>query len=972
MDFLLKHLATVLIRFGRLVVWFYYSPVRIVGRERIPRRGPVLLVANHANSLIDPVLVGLVARRRVSFLAKAPLFDVPVFGRLIRWLGMIPVFRPKDDPRQTRRSLVSLTRAAEELARGAAVGIFPEGKTHDQRALAEVLGGAARLIQQAVEAGATGLTVVPVGINFDDKRLFRSAVWVEVGEPLDVADVLSAAGSVAAARHDLTKEIAGRLRAAMIHLDRAELEPFLEDLEVLDPALRKPGKERVFSLQQRKIVADALNHYCQARPETVARVGRALLSHRAHLRKHGLSVGSSVLNEPASVRWPLLLWRTARLGFGLLPVLCGVVQNLPPLLIERLIVRMLPQAGYTTVALSRLGVGFPVFGLWYAFTGWLLAGYFLPWVAWFWVLATPFAGLFALRYLRSARVILTDWWIELRMLFKRKALDELRVPQERLRRRIRSLSNAYAALRPPLPEKPVRWIERPQVRFGVLTAMAGVALAFFVYCAARVGFTDRALDVLVRPAPVYRTMPADELESQLVADERRLLRTMAAMDDLETRARRIKAEFETGKHTFFSDKANDLISRELLTYLNCRQELLETIFRYRSYPTIPDTRQRQRAFLLQLAAGCTLYRHASSLVDVFADSPRAIRRLNEGEPAWEIPDGIYDMVSNNVRNERNLVPLRAEMAGFRAMWADLAAAGFDKVEPQAAFARLIESTQVREPAEKGILASWWREADELRAGWLYRGQSAVSRAVGSTRLRQRDNGPRVTAEQLEEIRRRVRPGDILLERQDWFLSRAFMPGYWAHAALYVGTPEDIEALGLANHEWVAPHWEAFRRRAKGGRVHAIIEAVPEGVRFTTLEDCLGVADSAAVLRPGRVNPEDVKEAVARAFHHLGKEYDFEFDFFSADKLVCTELVHRAYADNPRLGFQVVRVMGRDTLPPTEIARKFAAERLRPDRQLDLVIFLDGHAEGDSAAVETEADFADTIKRPGMTWFSSFK
>lgn len=970
MDFLLRCLATVLVRFGRWVVWFYYSPVRIVGRERIPKRGPVLLVANHANSLIDPVLVGMVARRRVSFLAKAPLFDVPVFGRLIRWLGMIPVFRPKDDPAQTRRSLVSLSRAAGELAAGAAVGIFPEGKTHDHRALAEVLGGTARLIQQAADAGATGLTVVPVGINFDDKRLFRSAVWVEVGEPLDVTETLAAAASAAGARHDLTREIAGRLREVMIHLDRVELEPFLEDLEVLDPALRKPGKQRVFSLQQRKIVADAINHYCKARPETVARVGRALVAHRAHLRKYGLKVGAAVLNESAAERWLGLLWSTGRLAFGLVPVLCGLIQNVPPLVIERLIVRMLPQAGSTTVALSRLGVGFPVFGIWYALTGWLLAGYFLPWVAWFWVLATPFAGLFALRYLRSGRSILSAWWCELRMIFRRDKLREFRVTQERLRRRIRSLSHAYDALRPPLPEKPLRWIERPGVRFGLLTGMAALALGLFVYCAARVGFTDRALDVLVRPAPVYRTMPAAELDARLAADEQRLLRAMATLDQLETRAVSIKAEFEAGKHTFFDDKANDLISRELLTYLNCRQELLDLIFRYRAYGTIPEAKPRQRAFLLQLAAGCTLYRHAANLVDVFADCPLAIRRLNEGEPAWGIPAGLYDMVSHNVRNERNLTPFRAAMAGYRQMGPEFVSLELKTGEPQATFHRIIESTRIHEPEGRGLIAAWWDEACEMRSQWLYQGQSAVSRAVGSTRLRQRDDGPRVSPSQLEEIRRRVKPGDILLERQDWFLSRAFMPGYWAHAALYVGTPEEIEALGLASHEWVAPHWEAFRQRAKGGRAHAIIEAVPEGVRFTTLEDCLGVADSAAVLRPARVTPEDVKQAVSRAFHHLGKEYDFEFDFFSADKLVCTELVNRAYAANPRLEFQVVRVMGRDTLPPTEIARKFAVERQRADRDLDLIIFLDGHAKGAAAAEGGSAAFAETIHRPGMTWFSS--
>jgi hypothetical protein len=84
MSALFRLLATALVKTGRLIVWFYYSPVRIIGRHQIPPSGPVLLVANHANSLIDPVLVGLAARRRVFFLAKAPLFQVPLFGNRSR------------------------------------------------------------------------------------------------------------------------------------------------------------------------------------------------------------------------------------------------------------------------------------------------------------------------------------------------------------------------------------------------------------------------------------------------------------------------------------------------------------------------------------------------------------------------------------------------------------------------------------------------------------------------------------------------------------------------------------------------------------------------------------------------------------------------------------------------------------------------------------------------------------------------
>src|SRR5262245_30801111 len=79
---------------------FYYPRIEVTGGDLIPRDGPVLLVANHPNSLIDPILLGIAAQRPVRLMAKAPLFDVPVFGAALRALGMVPAYRGSDDAKQ--------------------------------------------------------------------------------------------------------------------------------------------------------------------------------------------------------------------------------------------------------------------------------------------------------------------------------------------------------------------------------------------------------------------------------------------------------------------------------------------------------------------------------------------------------------------------------------------------------------------------------------------------------------------------------------------------------------------------------------------------------------------------------------------------------------------------------------------------------------------------------------------------------
>ncbi len=104
--------------FVRTLARLYYPRIEVTGGTLIPRTGPVLLVANHPNSLIDPVLLGIAAQRPVRLLAKAPLFTVPVVGGLLHALGMIPAYRGSDDVRQVGKNIASIAAAARALVGG--------------------------------------------------------------------------------------------------------------------------------------------------------------------------------------------------------------------------------------------------------------------------------------------------------------------------------------------------------------------------------------------------------------------------------------------------------------------------------------------------------------------------------------------------------------------------------------------------------------------------------------------------------------------------------------------------------------------------------------------------------------------------------------------------------------------------------------------------------------------------------------
>jgi hypothetical protein len=246
---------------------------------------------------------------------------------------------------------------------------------------------------------------------------------------------------------------------------------------------------------------------------------------------------------------------------------------------------------------------------------------------------------------------------------------------------------------------------------------------------------------------------------------------------------------------------------------------------------------------------------------------------------------------------------------------------------------------------------------------MYRAQTFISTWIGDTKVREPHDGKSlIQPAQLNELRAKLKPGDVMLERRNWFLSNAFLPGYWPHSALYVGTPEDLKRLGLDRDPRVQKHWQRFVVRDEKGHEHVIIEAISEGVVFTSMEHSVGEADAAAFLRPNI--PEDrLKEAIARAFSHVGKPYDFEFDFFSSDKLVCSEVVYRAFDGDIKL--PLVDVMGRKTLPPIEIVRQCEMERTHPPAQFTFVAWLHGDEKRGRAIFRGEEEFYKTAAWSGM-------
>ncbi len=224
-----RRITIALLRFALRV---FFRRVEVAGLERVPVRGAAIFVLNHPNGLVDPVFLLCHAPRRVSFLAKSPLFHMPVIGFFVRQMEAIPVYRQQDEGADTTRNHEMFEHARALLKRGGTIAICPEGVSHSEPSLRPLKTGAARIALGAASTGSgvdndaplLDVKIVPVGLYYTAKASFRSSALLYFGEPIRVEPVaLGANGEPPReAVQALSDKIAHALNAQTLNADHHE------------------------------------------------------------------------------------------------------------------------------------------------------------------------------------------------------------------------------------------------------------------------------------------------------------------------------------------------------------------------------------------------------------------------------------------------------------------------------------------------------------------------------------------------------------------------------------------------------------------------------------------------------------------------------------------------------------------------------------------------------------------------------
>jgi 1-acyl-sn-glycerol-3-phosphate acyltransferase len=380
------------------VVRVFFRRVEVAGIENVPSDRGGVLVAWHPNGLVDPALILSAFPYPVAFGARSGLFSFPLLGWVISALGSVPIHRRKDtragdlDDAQKQRNEESLDALARRIAEGAFSALFPEGVSHDSSSLRELKTGAARLFYRArslTPPGAACPVVIPVGLHYDQKRLFRSRALIEFQPPLELPPELDVTPSL-----DEDPEVTRGLARALTALIERELKGVVLETEswkvhaLMHRARKLVRAERATRAgaspgapsMEEKVLGFAriwvgYRERVRTRPSEVAALMKRIARYDRDLL--ALGVEDHELDRPPPVIrpgfWLILVSQLVAVSLLLPPfLLLGYVVNLPTAWVVSLIARGYGREGKDFATL-KLIAGIALFPLTWAAWSWIAA-----------------------------------------------------------------------------------------------------------------------------------------------------------------------------------------------------------------------------------------------------------------------------------------------------------------------------------------------------------------------------------------------------------------------------------------------------------------------------------------------------------------------------------------------------------------------------------------------------------------------
>lgn len=433
----------------RLVLRIFYRKVEVVGAELIPRDRPLVVVANHVNSLMDPVLLLGALPVHPRFLAKSTLWGNPVVRPFLDLAGAIPVYRRQDaaEGADSSKNAETFARSHDLLAGGGVLALFPEGISHSEPALQPLKTGAARIVLEAeAKHPGIGTRIVPVGLTFDAKETFRSRALVRIGQPIDPAPELAQTDPVQAARA-LTVRVDESLQDVTLNYDswdEARLIARAADLWGRPTADLPTGRSLAETFDVRMAHLEGLDDLEKRHPERIAALVECVRAYDRLLEAFSLRDAQVAAAYPPSPVARFVLRTLLRMLIHFPLAAIGTILNWP-------VYRLVGALTQRIARLPDLTATYKVFAALFLFPlAWLAeaiaVGYYSAnsWLGAATFLAAPFTGYSALLFHESRSLFWKEARAYLLLRTRKRLAGELKERRAEILREVQDLADLYA------------------------------------------------------------------------------------------------------------------------------------------------------------------------------------------------------------------------------------------------------------------------------------------------------------------------------------------------------------------------------------------------------------------------------------------------------------------------------------------------------------------------------------------------
>ena len=349
----------------------FYRRIHVEHKNRVPKKGPVILAANHPNTMMGPMLVALLCGRNPHFLGKSTLFNTPISKRFFRSVHVIPVYRKMDAEKEMGKNAQVFEKCFQSLEEGNALVIMPEGISQMDGTLHEIKTGTARigLGAEVKNAFELGVQIVPAGINYSSPTEFFSDVHCRFGRPIDLSEYQDLyEKDEYEAVYEVTNQIRDALNKLTTTVESSESASVLRNLKkiykmelAVDLGLDEDLTHHDFSMTRG--MADAINWYSAEHPKLFDQMDRRMNRYLAKVE--GLELRDELLSTvqgKKTITRRIIGLAGVITGFPI--YIWGVVNNCLAYRTPQIVVKRL---GFSIEYLSTIKMlsGFVIFALFY-------------------------------------------------------------------------------------------------------------------------------------------------------------------------------------------------------------------------------------------------------------------------------------------------------------------------------------------------------------------------------------------------------------------------------------------------------------------------------------------------------------------------------------------------------------------------------------------------------------------------------